>query len=307
MYQLWMTQNRQAIENREANPMTVFNDTFRRIITQNHPRLRPPTVEMLEKSDLNESLAFYRDRFADADDFIFVFVGTLDLAQMQPLVERYLGALPATDREETWRDVGVRAPKGVIQAKVHKGTEPQSQTRIAFTGPFDYGKQAERTGIRALAMTLETRLRDIVREELGGTYSISVSASTSWLPKETYTLTISFGSDPERTEELVRTILDEIEDLKKNGPAAEQISDTREALLRSFETSFRQNRSYLGQLALDYQRGDVPGQSLRTYPSSVKELTTSSIRAAARKYFNMENRIRVTLMPETAAQKTKGE
>lgn len=302
LYQLWMTQSRQAIENREAIPMTVFNDAFTRIMTQNHPRLRPPTIEMLEKSDLKKSLAFYKDRFADADDFIFVFVGSLDLAQIKPLVERYLGALPATDREETWRDIGVRAPKGVINGKVYKGTEPQSQTRIAFTGPFHYGKQSERTRIRALAMTMETRLRDIVREELGATYSINVSASTSWLPKETYTITISFGSDPERVDELVRTILDEIEDLKKHGPTAQQVSDTREALRRSFETSLKQNRSYIGQLAVDYRRGDVPGESLRTFPSSVKKLTPASIRAAARKYFNMGNRICVTLMPEKAAQ-----
>jgi len=302
LYQLWKTQGRQAIENRGANPMTVFNDAFTRIMTQNHPRFRPPTIEMLEKSDLNKSLAFYKDRFADTDDFIFVFVGTLDLEQMKPLVETYLGALPATDREETWRDIGVRAPKGVIKGKVYKGTEPQSQTRMAFTGPFRFGKQSERTGIRALAMILETRLRNIVREELGATYSISVSASTSWIPKETYTIMISFGSDPERVDDLVGTILDEIEDMKKHGPTAQQVSDTREALLRSFETSLKQNRSYIGQLAADYRRGDVPGESLRTYPSSVEKLTPAFIRKAARKYFNMENRIRVTLMPETAAQ-----
>jgi zinc protease len=199
IYQLWLTQGRQAIENRKANPMTVFNDTFNRILTQDNPRLRPPTLEMLEKSDLNKSLAFYRDRFADTDDFIFVFVGNLDPAKMKPLVERYLGALPATDREETWRDIGVRPPKGVIVEKVYKGIEPQSQTRMAFTGPFDYGKQAERTGIRAMAMILETRLRDLVREELGRTYSISVSPDTSWIPEETYTIYISFGSDPELT------------------------------------------------------------------------------------------------------------
>jgi zinc protease len=304
LYQLWMTQSRQSIENRNANPMTVFSDTFTRIITQNHPRLRPPTIETLEKNDLNKSLAFYQDRFADADDFIFVFVGTLDLSEMQPLVEQYLGALPATDREETWRDIGVRTPKGVIKATVYQGIEPQSRTQITFTGPFDYGNQMERTGIRAMAMILETRLQNIVREELGGTYSISVSANISWLPKETYTLNISFGSDPERTEELVGTILDTIEDLKENGPTERQVSDAREAMLRSFETSLQQNRSYLAQLTVDYRRGEVPGESLRTYPSSVKKLTPVSIRAAARKYLNMKNRIQVTLMPETADQMT---
>jgi zinc protease len=173
---------------------------------------------------------------------------------------------------------------------------------MAFTGPFDYGNQAERTGIRAMAMILETRLRDLVREELGKTYSISVSANISWMPREAYTMLISFGSDPESIEETVLTILENIEDFKKTGPTADEVSDTREALLRSFETSFQRNQSHLAQLVSDYRRGVVPGESLRTYPSSVKELTPESIRTAAGEYLNIENRIRVTLLPEAAAE-----
>ena len=117
-------------------------------------------------------------------------------------------------------------------------------------------------------------------------------------------LTISFGSDPERTNELVDTIFDTIEDLKEKGPTEREVSDAREAMLRSFETSLQQNRTYLAQLTADYRRGEVPGESLRTYPSSIKELTPVSIRAAARKYLNMNNRIQVTLMPKTAVHMT---
>ncbi len=298
LYELWEAQTRQALANRESNPATAFNDAYTRIITQNHLRHRPPTLALLDDTDLYESLAFYEDRFSDAGDYTFVFVGNIDFDVMRPLVERYLGALPSTGRSESWRDVGVRTPTGTFTETVYGGIEPRSQTRIAFTGTFDYGNQAERTGIRAMAMVLETRLRDRMREELGGTYSINVAANIAWKPIENYTLNISFGSDPERTDELVQAVFDGIEDLKSDPPDESLVSDARQALLRAFETGFQENRTLLGQLVSDYQRGEVPGASIRSYPASVEALTPSAIQEDAQHYLNMEDRIRVTLMPE---------
>jgi zinc protease len=298
LYELWAAQTRQALANRDSNPATAFSDAYNRIITQDHPRRRPPTVAILDETDLYESLSFYEDRFSDAGDYTFVFVGNIDFDVMRPLVERYLGALPSTGRQETWRDIGVRAPTGVFAETVYGGIEPRSQTRIAFTGPFDYEDQAERTGIRAMAMVLETRLRDRMREELGGTYSINVGANMNWQPAESYTLTITFGSDPERTDELVQVVFDGIEDLKSEPPEEALVSDIRQALLRTFETGFQENRALLGQLASDYQRGVDPGASIRSYPASAEALTPASVQEDAQQYLNLENQIRVTLMPD---------
>jgi zinc protease len=297
-FEVFKTQNRRALANREAAPATAFNDTFNRIMTRDHLRERPPTVETIDKTDMEKSLAFYKDRFADVSDYTFVFVGDIDLDAMRTHVERYLGGLPSTGRKETWRDTGVRPPTGVITEIVRKGIEPQSQTRIAFTGPFEYKIQAERTGIQAMASTLQTRLRNVLREELGGTYSVGVSASLSWRPQETYTLTIAFGSAPERAEELVGIIFKEIEKMKTSGVTEEEIADTRSAMLRTFETSLRQNGFWMNQLSTDYQRGEEPGASVRSYTSSVNALTPATIQKTAARYFNMENYVRVTLQPE---------
>jgi zinc protease len=297
-FQVFNTQNRIALANRGAAPGTVFNDTFNRIMTRDHLRERPPTVATLEKTNLEKSMAFYKDRFADAGDYTFIFVGDMNLETMRAGVEKYLGALPSTGRKETWKDVGVRPPTGVITETVRKGLEPRSQTRMAFTGPFEYGSQAERTGIQALAMTLQTRLRNVLREDLGGTYSAGVGAGVSWRPQENYTLTIEFGSAPERADELVATIFKEIEKLKASGPAESEVTDTREALLRTYETSLRQNAFWLNQFSTDYQRGQQPGSTLRTYTDSVKAVTPATIQSAASRYFNMQNYVRVTLLPE---------
>jgi zinc protease len=149
-----------------------------------------------------------------------------------------------------------------------------------------------------MAMTLQTRLRNILREELGGTYSVGVSAGTSWRPQQTYTLTISFGSAPARADEFVETIFKEIEKVKTAGPMESEVTDTREALNRSFETNLRQNTMWLGQLASDYERNVEPGASLRSYTASVQAVTQATIQKATARYFNPQNYVRVTLLPE---------
>ena len=104
----------------------------------------------MDQLNLDKSVAFYKDRFADAGDFTFVFVGSFDVASMKPLVERYLGSPPSTGRKESWKDTGVRYAKELSRSAWTKGFEPQGRTAIVFTGPFTYN-QTERVAIRAMA------------------------------------------------------------------------------------------------------------------------------------------------------------
>ena len=76
----------------------------------------------------------------DASDFTFAFVGTFDPATLKPLVERYLGGLPATHLQEKWRDIGATPVTGVVKKRVEKGIEPRSDTVMVFTGPFQYNQ-----------------------------------------------------------------------------------------------------------------------------------------------------------------------
>jgi zinc protease len=265
-------------------------------MSQDHLRRRLTTPATVDSWNLDKSLAFYKDRFADASDFTFVFVGSFDLATMRPLVERYLGSLPSTRRKETWKDVGVRPPTGIIEMAVEKGIEPKSQTAIVFTGPTQFDPM-QRLAIRAMASVLSSRLLETIREELGGTYSISASQNYQRIPNPQYSVTIQFGSDPQRTNELLKRIFQEIDLLKTKGPTEKQVNDQKEALLREFETSSKQNNYWLNQLSARYQVGEDPADILAT-PDQYKKLDAAMIHEAAQKYLNMENFVRVTLLPE---------
>ena len=295
-FEVQATRTKTALANQSAVPEFAFAEALTTILGQNHPRRRMTTPATVDQWNLDKSLAFYKDRFADASDFTFVFVGSFDVATLKPLVERYLGGLPSLPRKETWKDVGARPPVGVIEKTVEKGIEPKSQTAIVFTGPFEYDPP-HRTTLRAMAHIFQTRLLKSLREELGGTYSVSVGANAQKIPRAEYQASVQFGSDPQRVDGLVKRVFEEIEKLKADGPTEKELNDEKEALLREFETNSKQNGYLLSQISAKYQVGEDVGGIWDT-PEMYKTLDAASIQEAAKTYLNTSNYVRVTLVPE---------
>ncbi|MEO6224134.1 MAG: insulinase family protein [Vicinamibacterales bacterium] len=296
LFGVMMGQMKSMMANQMTSPEFAFSEMVTRTMTQDHPRARTPTPEQLATLNLDTAMGFYKERFADMGDFTFVFVGSLDPAQLRPLVEKYLASLPSTGRKETWRDIGVREPETVVEREVKKGIEPKSQTAIMFTGPMQYN-QEQRVAIRAMADILQTRLRETLREELGGTYSVSAGASYENKPRETYQVSVGFGSDPSRTAALGKRVFEEIEAFKSRGPTEKQVSDVKAAMLRDFENNIKQNAYVLSQTALKYQNGEAP-ETLLKVPSYYENLSVEKIKAAANTYLNTKRYVKVVLLPE---------
>ncbi|MDE2796137.1 MAG: insulinase family protein [Gemmatimonadota bacterium] len=281
-----------------AMPQFVLLDTVSNTMSQGHPRAGGTIEEQmkaLQESDLDVALDFYRDRFADASDFTFFFVGAFDLEGIRPLVETWLGGLPNLGREETWVDLGIDPPAGVIEKVVHKGVEPQSQTQILFTGDGEYSLE-EATTIRAMANILRIQLREVLREDLGGTYGVGVSGSLSYRPDEEYNISIQFGSDPERADELAAVVFEEIEKLKADGPDAETVAKVRETDRRSKETNLEQNGYWHSQLRTFEQAG----RDFRNIPSYdlIESWTAEQVQQAAIRYLRLDQYAKFVLLPE---------
>ena len=290
------TQARTFLANQSVVPEFAFFDALNTARFQNHPRRRIPTVETVDQWNLDKSMAFYKDRFADASDFTFFFVGSFDETTIKPLVERYLGALPSLKRKETWKDIGVKKPAGIVEKRVEKGFEPKSQTAIVFSGPFVFDP-VHRAAIRAMSEILQTRLLELIREDLGGTYSITAGVGYSKYPHADYSISINFGSSPDRTEDLIKKVFEEIENFKAKGPTEKQLTDEKEALIREFETSSKQNGYLLNQISLRFANGEEPA-GIWEIPDVYRKLDAATIQDAAKQYLDTKSFIKVTLFPE---------
>jgi zinc protease len=185
---------------------------------------------------------------------------------------------------------------GIIEKKVEKGIEPKSRAAIIFSGPFVYD-QSRRVAIRAMSEILETRLLEVIREELGGTYSITANYNYTKFPKPEYSISIEFGSSPERTDDLVKRVFEEIEKFKAGGPTATQLNDEKEALSREFETNSKQNGYVLNQILARYFNGEDPA-GVWLITDFYKKLDAATVQDAAKLYLDTNNFIKVTLLPE---------
>ena len=288
-----------ALANRGSNPLAAFQDTLGVTLAQHHPRALPLTSARIDEIHLDEAMAFYRDRFADASDFTFVFVGNFVPDSLRALVQSYLGTLPALRRQETWKDRGITPPGGVVERVVKKGVEPKSQTQLVFTGPFPFTPE-NRHALRSMADVLNFRLREQLREALGGTYGVSVNASPSRIPRQEYAVSIGFGAAPDRVDPLAKEVFAQIDTLKALGPSEKDLAKVKETQIRTLETSLKQNGYWLSQLAFCDQNGEDPHHIL-SVRAQIDRLNAETVRDAARRYLNEKNYVRVTLYPEEKA------
>lgn len=287
---------RAALANRAASPQSAFSDTLSVTLASHHLWARPVTAALIDEVKPARSFDFYRARFADASGFTFYLVGTFNPDSIRPLVQKYLGNLPARGTSEQARDPGVQRPAGIVERTVRKGIEPKSQTAVVFFGPAN-ATRAERFALDAVSSILDIRLREELREELGGTYSVGVGSSIVRIPKEEYTVSINFGSAPERADSLVQAVFAQIDTLQTTGPRATDLAKFKETAVRSRETSLRQNGWWLGQIVASRRDGDSMAERLALDPQLAR-LTPEVIRDAAQRYLDKKRFVRVTLLPE---------
>jgi len=296
-YLSWKNQMTIFLSNFGSVPATVFQDTLSVTLGDYHPRSKPLSVERLEEVNLNRVDNFYRERFADGSDFTFFFVGNVDLETMKPLVEQYVSSLPAINREESWTDTGERYPNRKIHKEIFRGQAPQSQTAMVFTGPMEWNLK-NRHRLRSMAQAFQIKLREVLREELGGTYGVGVNISLTDKPIQRYKLSISFGSNPNRTEELIQAVETQVDSLKSVGLSANYLQKVKETQRRSRETGLRENGFWLSRLK-SYHTDNQPFDKILDYTQLIDALTVSDIQSAAQTVFETESQITVSLYPES--------
>ena len=295
------TQMKAMLANQQASPEWAFRQTLRTTLAQNHYRARPMTPEMVDEMDLQKSFAFYKDRFADASDFTFVFAGSFDLAAIKPLVEQYLGSLPSLRRQrnlEERRHHAAEGRRGEDGQEGHRAEEPGGHRlhradRVRLPAPGRARRARPSSSKRGCGRRL--------REALSGTYGVQVDANASKIPEPRYSITIDFGCDPERTEELVKALFREIETLKAKGPTEKEVERCAGgAPARSTRATWPRTTTSSSEIAERYELSEDV-EEFFDLPAEYRKLTAAAVQDAARRYLDTGNYVRVTLFPEKAA------
>ncbi|WP_380935284.1 M16 family metallopeptidase [Sphingobacterium bambusae] len=295
-FQSTISKTLSMIANRASNPNFVFSQAVMQSLYNGNIRRTPISEDDVKKIDQARALEIYKNRFADASDFTFTIVGSFTEEEIKPYLEQYLAALPASNRKEEAKDLGIYEPKKGFEKVVHKGQEQKATAVLSFYGDYSYNEQ-ENLNMDALESVLTIKLLERLREEESGVYGTAARASTSKYPKNRFSFTVSFGTAVDKYQALIASTLDEINKVKKAGPLEEDLAKFKIEQRRQLELSLKENRFWMSQLSGAYQRNEDPSY-ITHYLDALDKISVSSVKAVANKYLKEEQLFKFILLPD---------
>jgi zinc protease len=285
-----------SLANRANDPNSVYQDTIAAVLGNHNVRRTGPSLEKVDQINWDKAFNIYKERFANARGFTFVFVGNIDTVSIKPLLEKYIASLPAGDKPDEAKDLKINPPAGIIEKTVYKGLEPKASVNLVFSGSFDYSF-SNRLIMEAFQETLQIRLLERLREDESGVYSPSARVNFSKIPSQRFTLSISFGCAPQNVDKLIASALDEIEKIKKDGPPQINLDKYKAQDQKTMETSLKSNNFWVSYLSGQLQNKEDINQ-IDNYFKWLNTITTADVKNAASKYITGKNYIKLVLMPE---------
>ncbi|MGK0389532.1 MAG: zinc protease [Maribacter sp.] len=296
----YMTQMKTQVSFMGANPQFYFFSEIFKEMTNNHPRKKiMPTVEDLDKVNLDRIMEIYKDRFADASDFTFVFTGNFEPNAIQDQLASYLGNLPSSNRKETWKDVNVVSPKVKIEKTLYKGETQKSFAYLGFSDEFDWDDAQARYDFRSMISVLNIKLRERLREDEGGVYGVQVQGDVERWPKEEYSILIFFNAEPGEVDNLVEITKEEIQKLIDNGVSDIDITKVSETQRQERVKGLKENRFWSGYLQSAYRNNLNPTRIQQVeYDKLVDNLNSDAVQTMAKKVLNLDKVAQFILKPE---------
>ncbi len=253
-----------------------------------------PSVEDFETFDLGRAESIYRERFMNANDFVFAFVGDFVLEDLEDLARRYIGTLPGEGEREGFTDTRPDLPTGIIESLVEAGTGELGGITLRFATelPLD---PVVRVEVALLDLILQQRLTTRIREELSASYSPFSMATIIEEPVDTVEFTIRISADPADLDAIVQAALSEIANLRSSGPKKDELFIAQQQLSREYDLF---SNEVLANTILFYAEHPEEGFfEIVTRVDRVPEVTIADIRALARLVLPADRYIDVRLVP----------
>ena len=283
------------LKNLQLNPMVAFNDTLTEAIYKNNPRAARITADDFRNISYPRIMEMYKERFADASDFVFTFVGNIEMDSIRPYIEQYLATLPAKGRVEKGNPAEVPAIRKGEYTNIFKRQleTPKASVVNFWSGQMDYNLENIQTATM-LKQILDLVYMEKVREDESGTYGVQTSAQISSFPEGQTFLQAYFDTDPAKREKMNEIVRTELTNITESGPREEDFKKSQDNILKRHAENLQENVYWLTTLDNYYFRG-FNGET--QYVETLQGITPAKIQAFAKKLIGQGNRIEVVMEP----------
>ena len=287
-FQSTMSRLQDALKNQDLNPQTTLRDSVASVLYNNNIRAKRMRTEDLSNISYDRILEIYKERFANAADFEFYFVGDLNADSVAPLLAKYLGALPVSKKMEKAKVIDRRLSKGERICIFEKEQDtPSATVNFVYHAPL---KESLRNDILVdmLEQAMSMLYTETVREDEGGAYGVPVSASLNDYPEEIAIVQIQLPTAPDKMDHMMQVVYDGIEKVCGEGPSEDYLQKIKEYMIRSHAENLKKNGYWMNQMVnltrfhIDYVTG---------YDEMVQSITTADLKDLAQKIFKSGNRL----------------
>jgi zinc protease len=289
-----VSQYRALAADPDSDPFDALGNAYARLRFGDE-RFQPiPALSSIVAFDVDRSLAAFRQRFSDGDDFVFVFAGDFDRAELESLAASYLGTLPVLNSSES-TPASPPEPSGILSETVEAGEGELGVLWVVFEAPLTLDEES-RLVLPVLESVLNQRLTALLRERLAATYSPFVTVDLVEEPDPHVGVFFQVSGDPAGLDLIFESLLADLADLRLNGPTPDELSIAVEQLTLEYE--FVTNFFWL-DLLLRYARdleadlGEVDRRITGT-----RLLATTDVRNLATRVLEPDEFITLKLVPE---------
>ena len=293
-FKSWKNKMRAQLQNREAQPMSAFQDTLNAVVYNNNPLAGYMKAAEVDDVDYARIMQIAKERFANAADFTFIITGAFDEDTMLPLVAQYIGGLPSKGKAEKAKSMDLRFAGGNIDKEFGKKMEvPMAIVLYLESAKGKFNLKNDLT-LDIAQQILDIIYTEEIREKEGGTYGVSTNGgyNYSYLPETQSFLQIVYQTSPEDYARLNKRIEELLDEFAQNGPSDENIAKVKDYMHKKHQENLRENRFWSSTLKDSLKYGV---DYYTDYEAVLDSITKDEIRAAIADLLAEKNQTRIVM------------
>ncbi|TDF81050.1 pitrilysin family protein [Pseudomonas sp. H9] len=246
----------------------------------------------------------YRERFAVRQGMTLVVSGPMDLDRVEQLSRTWLSGLPtAPGPAPQWRDMGVQPLQHSMQHRYPWSSSPKTMINLLYSSPATW-REDNVLALSLIDKVANQRLRQAIREEASGVYTIGFSQLLTRLPSAYYLARLSFSASPERADALTADAQKVVAKLADHGISQGELQQARQAQLIEL-TQQRRSAIYWAEALAQVAMVDDDFSSIENAAQRLRDLELSSVNALCKALLGHHPKLFI-LAPGSADVQTAG-
>jgi len=235
----------------------------------------------------------YYDKYVSPNNLVIALVGDFDSEQVKSFVASQLQNFVATHNPKLPDIKEMKQTK--IRHRIKTKDSNQAIVALGFHSVDLYNEDQYPLEIIASIYSGQgSRLFKTIREERGLAYTVG---AYQVLGVDPGFFTFYAGTRPDKAQEVIDLILEEIRLLKQKGISEEELVRAQNGLIGRRQKSLESSSQFAFKIALDQLYG-VGAENYKLYAERLRSVTREDVKRIANKYFNENAYALIEVKPE---------